>query len=220
MPPAAKLDAPLPTRIKICGITRPEDAAAVVDSGADTLGLNFSPVSARRVGVGVAREIAQEVSAALTRVGVFVDPRPEEVADVLAQVDLDVLQFHGSEADAFCAGFGLPYMKAHRVAAAVDGAMLARTYPGACAHLLDASVPGQAGGTGVTFDWRFWPRTGGLRLVLAGGLTPENVASAMAATRPYGVDVAGGVEGARKGIKDHERMARFVAAVRQADAAG
>lgn len=207
------------TRIKICGITRLEDASAVVSAGADALGLVFAAASPRRVDVATAARIAGAVSGRLTRVGLFVDPEPEEVAAVLERVELDLLQFHGAETDAFCAAFGVPYMKAHRVRSPVDARALARDYPTACCHLLDAYVPGRAGGTGRTFDWQNWPDTIGLRLVLAGGLTPENVDAAMARTRPFAVDVSGGVEGPRKGIKDPSRIARFVAAVRQADRA-
>ena len=193
------------------------DADAVVRSGADALGLNFAAVSARRVPVGDAAAIARSVAGSVTRVGIFVDPAPDEVRRVLDSVELDVLQFHGDEPDSFCAVFGLPYMKAHRISSAVDAVALARDFAGACCHLLDAYVPDQHGGTGRTFDWRFWPRGSDLRLVLAGGLTPENVADAIRATRPYGVDVSGGVEAGTRGLKDPERIRCFVAAVRETD---
>ena len=186
-------------------------------AGVDALGLNFAAVSPRRVAVADAAEIADAVAGTLTRVGIFVDPQPEDVRRVLDAVALDVLQFHGNETDAFCAGFGMPYMKAHRVAARVDAETLRRDFPAACAHLLDTFVPGQPGGTGQRFDWGYWPRSSDLKLVLAGGLTPDNVADAIRATRPFAVDVSGGVEGSRKGIKDPERIERFVAAVRAAD---
>jgi len=206
-----------PTRIKICGVTRLEDAAAVVGAGADAVGLNFAAVSARRVDIADAAVIAREVAGVLTRVGVFVDPTPEDVHRVLDVVELDVLQFHGDETDGFCAGFGRPYMKAHRIRAAIDASALQRDFPNACCHLLDAHVAGQQGGTGQRFDWDFWPRGSDLHLILAGGLTPDNVAEGIRRTRPFGVDVAGGVEAATKGIKDRERIERFVAAVRATD---
>jgi phosphoribosylanthranilate isomerase len=210
LPPSA------PTRIKICGITRLEDAV-VARSGAHALGLNFAAISPRRVALPEAARISSAVAGTLTRVGIFVDPEPDEVRRVLDAVEIDVLQFHGSEPDSFCAGFGRPYMKAHRVAARVDAAALLRDYPGACGHLLDAYVAGQPGGTGQLFDWRFWPAASGLRLVLAGGLTPDNVAAAIRSIHPYAVDVSGGVEAGRKGIKDPERIESFVAAVQAAD---
>lgn len=190
---------------------------AVAGSGADALGLNFATISPRRVSLPDAAEIAAAVAGAVMRVGVFVDPEPDDVRRVLDVVALDMLQFHGDEPDAFCTAFGRPYLKAHRVAARVDAEALERDFPGACAHLLDAFVPGQPGGTGQRFDWGLWPRARGLKLVLAGGLTPDNVAEAIRATRPFAVDVSGGVEAGRKGIKDAERIDRFVAAVRAAD---
>lgn len=189
----------------------------VARAGADALGLNFAAVSPRRVAVADAAEIAAAMAGRLLRVGIFVDPEPEDVHRVLDAVALDVLQFHGRETEAFCAGFGRPYLKAHRIAARVDAEALRRDFPGACAHLLDAFVPGQAGGTGQRFDWGYWPRDSGLKLLLAGGLTPDNVADAIRATRPFAVDVSGGVEAGRKGHKDPERIERFVAAVRAAD---
>ena len=205
------------TRIKICGITRLEDALAVAALGTDALGLNFAAISPRRVGTAAAATIANAVAGAVTRVGLFVNPQVDEVRRVLEMVALDVLQFHGEETDAFCAQFGLPYMKSHRIAGPVDAATLMRDYPAACCHLLDAYVSGRPGGTGQVFDWRFWPQGSTLKLVLAGGLTPGNVADAIRSTRPYAVDVSGGVEAGQPGIKDPERIERFVAAVRAAD---
>lgn len=205
------------TRIKICGITRIEDAEAVAHAGADALGLNFAQASSRRVTPAAAARIAETVAGRLTRVGIFLDAEPERVRRVLAQVNLDMLQFHGAETASYCESFGLPYVKTLRVRGRVDGAVLARTHPRACGHLLDAFVAGRPGGTGQTFDWSFWPEPDGLRYALAGGLTPENVAGAVSRTRPWAVDVAGGVEAGTPGEKDPERIARFVAAVRAAD---
>lgn len=208
---------PEPTRIKICGVTRLEDAAAAARAGADALGLNFAAISPRRVALPAAAGIARAVAGTLTRVGVFVDPEAADVRRVLDAVELDVLQFHGSEPEAFCAAFDLPYLKAHRIAAPVDAEVLRRDHPGACCHLLDAYMSGRPGGTGQRFDWGYWPTGTDLKLVLAGGLTPDNVVEAIRATRPFAVDVSGGVEAGRKGIKDAERIERFVAAVRAAD---
>ena len=206
------------TRIKICGITRPADAAAAVAAGADAVGLNFAAVSPRQVTRRRAASIAREVAGVLLRVGVFVDPEADTVRAVLDEVELDVLQFHGGEKEDLCVSFGLPYLKAHRIRAPVEADALQRDHPGACAHLLDAYVPERHGGTGRTFDWRYWPQPTDLKLVLAGGLTPANVADAIRAVRPYAVDVSGGVEGGTKGEKDAGRIRAFVAAVRDADA--
>lgn len=195
------------------------DAALVAESGAHALGLNFSDRSARRVDPRVAGAIAKEIDGSLCRVGLFVDPARDEVSKVLDQVELDVLQFHGSETDAFCSDFELPYMKAHRVREPMGSAVLEAKFPAAGLHLLDAYVPGQPGGTGQRFDWQFWPEDSDLKLVLAGGLGPDNVAEAIARLRPFAVDVSGGVEGARKGEKDADKVRAFVAAVRRADAA-
>lgn len=210
-------DAPR-TRIKICGITRLADAEAAAEAGADALGLNFSDQSARRVDVAPAAEIARGVDGRLIRVGVFVDPDPREVGAVLDQVSLDLLQFHGEESAGLCSSFGLPYMKAHRIADRLDERAIALAYPDSCCHLLDAFVVGQPGGTGQRFDWTLVPRETPLKYVIAGGLTVENVGQAVTRMRPFGVDVSGGVEAGEKGIKDHEAVRRFVRAVRAADA--
>jgi phosphoribosylanthranilate isomerase len=204
------------TRVKICGITRPQDADAVVAAGADALGLNFARQSPRRLDIDVARPISAQVRGALIRVGLFVDPTPELVARVLEAVELDVLQFHGDESAEFCRSFGLPFMKAIRVREALDIDALEQEYADACCLLLDAYVDGIAGGTGHRFDWDLWPQECRLPLMLAGGLTPENVAEAVQRLRPWAVDVAGGVEGARKGEKDADRIRRFVAEVKRA----
>jgi phosphoribosylanthranilate isomerase len=204
------------TRVKICGITRQQDADVVVAAGADAIGLNFARQSPRHVGIEQARRIAEQVRGAVTRVGLFVDPTPDEVAAVLDAVELDSLQFHGSESGAFGASFGKPFMKAIRVREALDMAALTAEYAHACCLLLDAYVEGTAGGTGREFDWSLWPRNSQLPLVLAGGLTPETVAAAVLRLRPWGVDVSGGVEGARKGEKDAGKVRRFIAEVQGA----
>jgi len=208
------------TRIKICGVTRREDAEAVVDAGVDAMGLNFSPRSPRCVGIEEASRLADAVADKVCVVGLFLNHPAAEVRQVLERVRLDLLQFHGDETNDFCAAFEMPFMKVHRVRAAVDAADLQAQYPAAAWHLLDAYVPGIPGGTGEKFDWQHWPETSGsgLRLGLAGGLNPENVAGAMRRLRPDAVDVSGGVEGPRKGEKDPEKIKAFVAAVRAEDA--
>lgn len=206
------------TRIKICGITRMVDAAAVAEAGADALGLNFSDSSARKVALPEARTIARAVSGTLCRVAVFVDQDATTVQSIMDAVDLDLLQFHGAETDAFCSSFGLPYMKAHRIRGPLSATELKTDYPAASLHLLDAFVPGEPGGTGQQFDWQFWPDAKDLKLVLAGGLNADNVGAAVTRLRPHGVDLAGGVEGSRKGEKDAQKIRALVSAVRQADA--
>ena len=134
----------------------------------------------------------------------------------LAKLPLDLLQFHGAESGEFCRSFDVPYVKVLRVRAQLDMAALEETYGDACCLLLDAYVPGRPGGTGERFDWSLWPRRSSLPLVLAGGLTPHNVAEAIATLEPWGVDVSGGVEGARKGEKDPARVREFVAEVKRA----
>lgn len=206
------------TLIKICGITTAADAGLLAAAGVDAIGLNFSDQSARQIDPSVAAEIATEIGDRLVRVGVFVDPAVEFVEQVLGKVDLDLLQFHGDEPAEFCGTFGLPYMKVHRVSASFDMHAANASYADACCHLLDAYVPGQPGGTGQRFDWSAWPQDAPVPLVLAGGLTPGNVESAILQLHPYAVDVSGGVEGPLKGVKDPLAIDEFVAAVRRADA--
>jgi phosphoribosylanthranilate isomerase len=205
----------VPTKVKICGIARPEDVRCVVDAGADALGLNFVQHSPRFIPPGLAREISAEVAGSVSRVGLFVDADAAEVEAVLRDVELDVLQFHGDEPGSYCEAFGVKYMKATRVRGPVDVAGLEAEYPNACCLLLDAFVPGLAGGTGVRLDLACWPERGAKPLVLAGGLTPDNVAEAIRAVRPFGVDVSSGVEGEVKGHKDPERVRKFVSEVRR-----
>ncbi|MEM8766671.1 MAG: phosphoribosylanthranilate isomerase [Pseudomonadota bacterium] len=212
------LDAQGRTLVKICGVTRPEDAAVVAEAGADALGLNFYPGSPRCIDSTVAAGIARDLAGSICRVGLFVDPTQADVEVVLETAGLDLLQFHGNEDDAFCRSFGMPYMKAHRVRGPLPPEELSERYPAACAHLLDAYVPGQHGGTGQTFDWEHFPVGSDLQLVLAGGLDPDNVAAAVARLEPWAVDVAAGVEGADKGIKDPGRIRAFMEAVGEADA--
>ncbi len=208
------------TRVKICGITRLEDALAAAEAGADFLGFIFYPPSPRSVPPERAAFIIQRVRQASTAprtVGVFVDREVSTVARIAEQCKLDGVQLHGDEppeAVERLLAEGLLVFKAFRVRDAGAVAAMER-YP-ASAHLLDAYVPGQPGGTGETFDWALAgaARRQG-RILLAGGLTSENVARAVARVQPWGVDTASGVETA-PGQKDHERVRRFVAAARQA----
>ncbi len=204
------------TRIKICGITRQRDADAAVHAGADALGLNFAAESPRRVDVPVAAAIARSVGGAITRVGLFVDPTTEEVRRVLDQVELDVVQLHGAESGDRCRSLGVPFMKALRVREPLAMRAIEVEYAGACCLLLDAFVPGVPGGTGQRLDWDLWPADSSMPLVLAGGLTPDNVGEAVRRLAPWGVDVSSGVEGPRKGEKDPERIVKFVREVQRA----
>lgn len=204
------------TRIKICGITRPEDARVAVQSGADALGLVFYPKSPRAVSLAQAAEIAAAVPAFVTLVALFVDETAERVSRVLESVPIDTLQFHGDEDEAFCAQFARPWIKALRVRPDTDLVASCQRYASARGILLDAWQEGVPGGTGKTFDWSLISSGLPLPLLLAGGLNPANVGSAIEAARPFAVDVSGGVE-AKPGIKDPEKIRQFIAAVQTAD---
>lgn len=202
-------------RSKICGITRVEDALAAVAAGADAIGLVFYAPSLRAVGLERAREILRALPPFVTTVGLFVDATRGEVEALLEALPLDLLQFHGDETPADCEGFGRPYMKALRVRPGLDLHAQAQRYAGAQALLLDTFVPGVPGGTGESFDWDLVPHDLAKPVVLAGGLTPENVGEAIRRVRPFAVDVSGGVEQAR-GVKDAAMIEAFIRAVRHA----
>ena len=204
------------TRIKICGITRAEDADAAVEAGADALGLVFYPPSPRAVNVGQAVDAVGNVPAFVSVTALFVNPTVEEVQRVLDSVRIDLIQFHGDEDDDFCRQFKRPYIKALRVRQASDVVASCLRFPGALAILLDSYKPGVPGGTGETFDWSLIPETLPKPIILAGGLEPENVASAIIQIRPFAVDISGGVE-ASKGIKDHCKIEEFVNEVYRVD---
>ena len=203
------------TRIKICGITRSEDLAAAVAAGADAVGFVFYPPSPRYLSPAAADRLARLAPPFVTRVGLFVNAAPAFVEDTLAQVPLDLLQFHGDEDAAYCEQFGRPFIKAARVKPGVDLLEFARAYPSAQGLLLDAWSEA-FGGTGQTFDWSLIPENLPLPWILSGGLSADNVGAALARRRPWAVDVSSGVETA-KGIKDAAKIAAFIAAVRKAD---
>lgn len=200
------------TWCKVCGITSLKDAQVSEQAGADALGFNCYPASPRFVSVEQIAELSRAVK--VTSVALFVDPSAAEVEAVLAAGEIDLLQFQGEEDEDFCTRFGLPYMKGVRMRPGVDVAELAAEFHSAWALLLDAYVEGKPGGTGITFDWQQWPELSGRRLVLAGGLTVDNVAGAIKQLMPFGVDVCGGLETAQKGVKDHKKVNRFLQEVR------
>jgi len=204
------------TAVKICGITSVEDALAAARAGAHAIGLVFYAPSPRCVAPAKAAEIIRALPPFVTPVGLFVDPREEEVRATLAIAPVQLLQFHGAEAPAFCREFGRPYVKGVRVKPQVDLLQYARDYHDAKALLLDAYIEGLHGGSGAAFDWSLIPRGLPLPVILSGGLTPENVSDAVRRVRPSAVDVSSGVESA-KGVKDAKKIAAFIKGVRNAD---
>lgn len=205
------------SRTKICGITSIEDAQAAMAAGADAIGLVFYGKSSRCVSIEQAEKIVRVVGPFVTTVGLFVDASCEEVAAALAAVPLQLLQFHGNETPDFCASFHRPFIKAIRMADGVNvvEADCQFAAAGALGLLLDSYSPAAAGGTGETFGWERIPANLQLPLILAGGLSPENVGVAVAQVKPYAVDVSSGVETA-PGRKDSARMAAFVRAAHAA----
>lgn len=203
------------TRVKICGITRVEDALAAARAGADAIGLVFDPNSPRCVSLDQARAIARSLPPFITVVGLFADAAPERIREVLSRLDLDLLQFHGTETPEQCRQYARPYVKAIRMHPDVDLHAEARRYADAAGLLLDSFVADVAGGSGRVFDWERIPRDLARPLILAGGLTPGNVGEAVRRVRPYAVDVSSGVEQS-KGVKDPDKIAAFLKAVRDA----
>ena len=207
----------MPTRIKICGITRAEDALAACAAGADALGFVFHTPSPRNIEPDAARAIVARLPPFVSAVGLFVDRSAAEVEHVLTRVPLDLLQFHGDETPEFCARFSRPYLKAVRMRPGVDLLEYARRFVDARGLLLDAYVDGLHGGSGRRFDWGLVPGNLPVSVVLSGGLDADNVVDAVRRLRPWAVDVSSGVEAA-KGIKDPQRIRDFIAGVRRADA--
>ncbi|MDX1489822.1 MAG: phosphoribosylanthranilate isomerase [Pseudohongiellaceae bacterium] len=200
------------TRIKICGLSNIEEALRAVDCGADAIGLVFYEKSSRAVSIAQAKAIYSALPAFVSIVGLFVNPSRSEVEQVLAQVPLDCLQFHGEETPDFCASFSRPYMKAIRVQDGLDVNSKIREYADSRAILLDSYSATSAGGTGEVFDWSIAQQCvaqSKLPIVLAGGLEPDNVAQAIKQVRPYAVDVSSGVESA-PGRKSEQRMKAFI----------
>ncbi|WP_036159871.1 phosphoribosylanthranilate isomerase [Marinimicrobium sp. LS-A18] len=196
-------------RVKICGITRSEDARLALRAGAHALGLVFYPASPRAVDIEQAKAVARTVGPFATLVGLFVNAAPATIDAVLSEVPLQLLQFHGDETADECVRYGRPYIKALRMRPELDVMAAMAEHPHASGFLLDAYRKGVPGGTGETFDWERVPRNPERPVILAGGLTPDNVRQAISATRPYGVDVSGGVE-ASPGLKDAGKVNQFM----------
>jgi phosphoribosylanthranilate isomerase len=198
--------------VKICGITRLEDALAAADCGADAVGFVFWPTSPRYIDPGRARAIVERLPAAVTPVGVFVDQPADWIAEVVAVAGLGAIQLHGDESVSFAGGLPRPVIKAvSRVHEEEIGA-----WPSSVMLLVDAHDPVRRGGTGETSDWTAAARLARTRpILLAGGLTPANVGRAIAAVRPHGIDVSSGVESA-PAVKDHERLRALFEAIHHA----
>lgn len=203
------------TAVKICGITRVEDALAASCLGARALGFVFHAGSPRYVAPALAAKIVRELPPFVAVVGLFVNADASSVERVIEQVPLNLLQFHGEETPALCGQFHIPYIKAVRVKAGLDLLQYAQLYGASRGLLLDAHSDGAHGGTGTIFDWSLIPRELPLPIVLAGGLNPANVGDAIRAVRPSAVDVSSGIE-ASPGIKDAHKMAAFFQGVRDA----
>lgn len=197
------------TRAKICGITREDDALAAAKYGADAIGFVFHEPSPRCVDIDTALSIARKLPPFVAIVGLFVNASPDKIEDLLSQLRLECLQFHGGESPEECSRYGIPYIKSVAMREDVDLASVAVQYKDAAGLLLDTFVPGIDGGSGKTFDWTRIPRDIDRPLILAGGLNPENVGAAIRQVQPYAVDVSSGVESS-KGIKDASRIAAFL----------
>lgn len=206
----------MPVRVKVCGITRLEDAQAAVREGAAALGFVLYEPSPRYIAPAQVAKIIETLPPFVTTTALFVNESAEAVAAIAEQTQVDLLQFHGDESAAFCDSFDRPYIKAIRMRPNVD--LLAETeiFSSARALLLDAYKPGVPGGTGEAFNWDEIPLELRQNIILAGGLTPENISQAIKQVAPYAVDVSGGVE-ASKGVKDPNKLARFFQEVAHAE---
>lgn len=210
------MNAPLRTRIKFCGMTRAQDVALACELGVDAVGLVFAARSPRRLEPAQAAALRAHAMPFVDVVALVMDSPADFVREVIAQARPTLLQFHGDEDAAFCRSFGLPYLKAIAMGEGGDVSTQANGHADASAFLLDSHARGSGGGTGRTFDWTRIPRDLGKPLLLAGGITPDNVHDAIRAVHPWGVDVSSGIESA-PGEKDSAKMRRFVDEVRRAD---
>ena len=203
------------TRVKICGITRVEDAISAVNAGADAIGLVFYAPSPRALTITQAQQIIAAIPPFVSVVGLFVNTPQTEIEAVLSKVRLDILQYHGDETASDCQQINLPYYKAIRVKADTNLLQCEAEFKSSKALLLDTYSEAAVGGTGQVFDWGLIPNNLTKPVILAGGLTADNVAAAIQQVQPYAVDVSGGVE-QNKGIKDAAKIAAFMRGVSNA----
>ena len=203
------------TRIKFCGMTHRDDIDAAIALGVDAIGLVFVPASRRCVTIEQAHALLRDLPALVQVVALVADPEPAQVDQLIARLSIDLLQFHGQEANGDCRRYGVPFVKAIAMGYDAGWRQLDR-YPDARALLLDGHASGEMGGQGRAFDWNRLPPAVASRAIVAGGLNADNVATAIARLRPYAVDVSSGIE-STPGRKDRERMVRFVREVRRAD---
>jgi phosphoribosylanthranilate isomerase len=203
------------TRIKCCGMTRVEDALLAAELGADAIGVILTSRSKRQVSLQQARAIVEAMPPFVTTVALCMDDEANFVQEIIDTVRPSMLQFHGNESDEWCKQFGQPYLKAIAMGEGAAALYQLRDHPHAAGLLLDGHGLGEPGGSGKLFDWSLMPRDLKQPLLLAGGLTPENVAAAIHMARPWAVDVSSGIESA-PGIKDPGKMRAFIAAVRAA----
>ena len=201
------------TRIKICGIKHKDDALKAVECGTDAIGLIFVEKSPRFVSFTEARIIAESLPPFVTVVGLFMDAPAAKVREALKVIPINLLQFHGNESAAFCDQFGVPYIKVLKMRENVNVVAFTQEYPNAAGILLDTHSKA-GGGSGQTFDWSLVPQEVSVPIILAGGLNPENVATAIEQVRPYAVDVSSGVESG-KAIKDHQKIEQFIKEVQR-----
>jgi len=206
-------DNPLPIRIKVCGITRAEDALAAARLGADALGFIFAPASPRCIKPTDAAEIIKKLPPFVTKVGVFVNEEPRLAFEAARNAGVDVVQLHGDETPEYCAGFPMPVIKVFSVGEGFDVSILRRYR--AAGYLLDTYDPKRRGGSGNTFDWSIAAKACGMydNVILSGGLGPQNIREAVESVRPYAVDLNSGVE-VSPGIKDHEKIKAVVSVVK------
>jgi phosphoribosylanthranilate isomerase len=197
------------TRIKFCGLTRQQDVQHAVALGVDALGFVFVKKSARNVDVNNAARLINEVPPFVNKVGLFMNAQASEVENVLKHVRLNLLQFHGDEDEAFCNQFNIPYLKAVPMASTTSITDFCQGFSSATGFILDSHAQGQMGGSGEKFSWDGIPNNLNKPIILAGGLTIENVAEAISVVHPYAVDVSSGIE-TSKGIKDPVKMEQFI----------
>jgi phosphoribosylanthranilate isomerase len=196
-------------RLKICGITRVQDALAASDLGVDALGLVFHPESPRHISIEQAQAIISTLPPFISKVALFCNASKEIIEQVLTQLNIDCLQFHGDESEEFCLQFKRSYIKAIRVKTNADLTTQLNCYPSASAILLDSFNSSSYGGTGKRFDWQLIPQVAQQKLIIAGGINPHNIVSLLERVQPYAVDVSSGVE-LQAGIKDTKKISQLI----------